>query len=189
MPIRRARVADIATLVELERLFPTDRLSARSFRRFIRGDCADVWAYETRNALLGNAVVLYRRGARVARLYSLVVAPRARGQGIGGALLAWVERQVARRGCRELRLEVRPENRRAQEMYRRRNYALRGLRAGFYDDGKAAVVMAKTFTPAARRPSSRRKASARRARAAGNAAMRTRRAATRVRRAAPGRRG
>lgn len=155
MPIRRARVADIATLVELERLFPTDRLSARSFRRFIRGDRADVWVYQNRNTLLGNAVVLYRRGTRVARLYSLVVAPRARGRGIGSALLDWVERHAIRRRCAELRLEVRAGNR-AVALYRGRGYTDRGLVPRYYEDGKPAVRFSKPLTRIAPYLASRR---------------------------------
>ncbi|MFP5348922.1 MAG: GNAT family N-acetyltransferase [Gammaproteobacteria bacterium] len=141
MPIRRARIGDIATLVELERLFPTDRLSARSFRRFIRGDRADVWVYENRNTLLGNAVVLYRRGAHVARLYSLVVAPRARGRGIGSALLDWVERHAIRRRCAELRLEVRAGDQAVIALYRKRGYVDRGIAADYYEDGRSARRM------------------------------------------------
>lgn len=143
MPIRRARVADVAALVELERTFPTDRLSARSFRDLVRGGRADVWIYEQAGTLLGNAVVLYRRGTRIARLYSLVVTPRARGRGIGGALLDWTERNAARRRCTELRLELRPANRAATALYRKRGYEDRGLVPEFYEDGKPARRMAK----------------------------------------------
>lgn len=147
MPIRRARVTDVAALVDLETSFPTDRLSARSFRHLIRRGRADVWIHEQADTLLGNAVVLYRRGTRVARLYSLVVAPRARGRGIGGALLTWAERNAARRRCTELRLELRPANRTAAALYRKRGYQDRGLVPKFYEDGKPARRMAKQLTP------------------------------------------
>lgn len=141
MRIRRARLADVAALVELERTFPSDRLSARSFRHLIRLGRADVWVYEDGGILLGNAVVLYRRGTRIARLYSLIVAPRARGRGIGGALLARVERDAARRDCTELRLEVRPTNRAAITLYGNRGYIDGGLVSRYYEDGKPARRM------------------------------------------------
>lgn len=147
MPIRRARVADVAALVDLERSFPTDRLSARSFRHLIRRGRADVWIHEQAGTLLGNAVVLYRRGTRIARLYSLVVAPRARGRGIGGTLLTWAEHNAARRRCTELRLELRPANRAATALYGKRGYEDRGLTPKFYEDGKPARRMAKPLTP------------------------------------------
>lgn len=189
MSIRRARVADVAALVELERTFPSDRLSARSFRDLIRGGRADVWIYEQAGTLLGNAVVLYRRGTRIARLYSLVVTPRARGRGIGGALLDWTERNAARRACAELRLEVRSDNTRAQTLYASRGYARLGTRPNFYDDGKPAVVWGKTLRQATPRLTSRPHRTRRPVPAAGNATMRTSPATTRAPRSSRRRRG
>ncbi len=165
MPIRRASVADIATLVELERTFPTDRLSARSFRHLLRRGHADVWVYEVSGRTLGDAVVLYRRNTHIARLYSLVVAPRARGKGIGSALVVWAERHAARRGCIELQLEVRPDNKAARALYIGRGYADRGTRPAFYEDGGPALRFGKPL----RRSAPRRRAH-RPARAAGDAA-------------------
>lgn len=158
MPIRRASVADIATLVELERTFPTDRLSARSFRHLLRRGHADVWVFDVGGRTLGDAVVLYRRNTRIARLYSLVVAPRARGKGIGSALVVWAERRAARRGCIELQLEVRPDNKAARALYLGRGYADRGTRPAFYEDGGPALRLGKPLrrrqrpAPAARTP-------------------------------------
>ena len=143
MPIRRARVADIAALVELELAFPTDRLSERSFRHLIRRGHADVWVYDEAGRTLGSAVVLYHRGTRVARLYSLVVTPHARGRGVGRALLTLLERRARRRGCAELRLEVGAGNRAAISLYRHRGYIDCGLLPGYYEDGTPARRMSK----------------------------------------------
>lgn len=146
MPIRRAQRQDIPALVALEQGFAGDRLSARSFRRFIGGDGADVWVYAENGIVLGNAVVLYRRGSSVARLYSLVVAAAARGRGLGRALLEWAEHQAAQRGGTELRLEVRPENAAAIALYRRAGYLDAGVIANFYEDGAPALRLQKALS-------------------------------------------
>lgn len=158
MPIRRAQPSDIAALVAIEQAFSSDRLSARSFRRLIRRGHADVWVYTDQGVVLGDAVVLYRRGTRVARLYSLVVAAAARGRGLGGALMRWAERQAARRNCNELRLEVRLGNDAALALYRRQRYVDAGTVPAFYEDGAPAWRLRKRLdTPALpRRPHPRR---------------------------------
>ena len=160
MPIRRAQRADVPALVALEQAFAGDRLSARSFRRFIGGG-ADVWVCVERDVILGDAVVLYRRGSAVARLYSLVVAAAARGRGLGRALLEWAEQQAAQRGGTALQLEVRPENSAAIALYRRAGYIDAGVIANFYEDGAPALRLQKTLRPSplpgrARRPRSAR---------------------------------
>ena len=189
MAIRRARAPDIPALVDLERAFPTDRLSARSFRHLLQRGHADVWIYDEAGRALGNAVVLYRRGTRIARLYSLVVADTARGKGIGSALVACAERHAARRGCAELQLEVRPDNAGAQALYARRGYAGRGTLPEFYEDGAPALRLGKPLTramPPAPLPGRR---SRRSTAAMGNAAVRTPRAAARAHRSSPAHRG
>ena len=165
MPIRRAQPGDVPALVALEQGFAGDRLSARSFRRFIGGDRADVWVYVERDVILGDAVVLYRRGSATARLYSLVVAAAARGRGLGRALLQGAEQQAAQRGATALRLEVRPENSAAIALYRRAGYVDAGVIAAFYEDGAPARRLQKTLRPSlsgrARRPRGPRLAIAR----------------------------
>ncbi|MFO1506943.1 MAG: GNAT family N-acetyltransferase [Lysobacterales bacterium] len=90
--IRRARAGDLARLVELEhRLFEVDRISARQMRHLVAAPSASVLAAVDGPRIVGTAVVLFRRGTRVARLYSIGVAPERHGQGIGAALLAAVE--------------------------------------------------------------------------------------------------
>ena len=76
--IRRADAVDLDALVALEeRVFRHDRLSRAQFRRHLDSDSALVLIAKEDGRLLGVAVVFFRRGARVARLYSLVTAPEA----------------------------------------------------------------------------------------------------------------
>src|SRR6266516_6794775 len=71
--LRRAQPRDLDALVRLEVYFPGDRLRRANLRHLLRHGHADVFVVECVDALVADAVVLYRRGSRHARLYSLVV--------------------------------------------------------------------------------------------------------------------
>ena len=137
--IRRATLADLDALVALERrAFTTDHLSRRQYRHHITSQRASVLAAVDANALLGKAVVFFRRNSAIARLYSIAVAHEARGRGVGEALLGVAERTAHARGCRWLRLEVRQDNAGAIRLYERMGYRRFGAHAGFYEDGADA---------------------------------------------------
>lgn len=146
--IRRARPADLAALTALESRFPCDRLSRASLRRLVIGPSAEVWVAECEATVVGDAVLLYRRNTRRARLYSLVVEAARTGQGIGRALLETCEKAARQRGCRELVLEVRPDNLVAIGLYERAGFRVVGRREAFYEDGTTAVVLGKPLLSA-----------------------------------------
>jgi len=138
--IRRARAADLARLVEIENaVFAIDRMSARQWRHHIANPEADVLVAEQGGAITGAAVVFFHARHRIARLYSIAVAPEARGAGIGEKLLAAAERNARRRGRERFRLEVRTDNAAARRLYERRGYRVFGTKARYYEDGADAV--------------------------------------------------
>jgi ribosomal-protein-alanine N-acetyltransferase len=137
--IRPAEDADLDELLAIERAsFTTDHLSRRQYRVHLHSPTAVVLAARDAGGLLGKAVVFFRRGSDLARLYSIAVADRARGRGIGEALLAAVERAARERGCSRLRLEVRQDNMAAIRLYERRAYRRFAARKGYYQDGADA---------------------------------------------------
>jgi ribosomal protein S18 acetylase RimI-like enzyme len=148
--VRPARLDDVPALLTLEAIFRSDRLSRASFRHLLTRGHADVLVYARGTQLLGNAVVLYRRGTRGARLYSLVTHPAQRGRGIGQLLLAAAERVARRHRCTEMRLEVRPANRAAIRLYGGRGYEMRQRIARFYEDGTDALRFVKALGRSAR---------------------------------------
>jgi ribosomal protein S18 acetylase RimI-like enzyme len=61
-------------------------------------------------------------GGKSAWLDEVYVLPRHRGQGLGAALLAEAEREIARAGCAAIDLEVDTEHARAERLYRRAGF-------------------------------------------------------------------
>lgn len=144
--IRRARPADLDALVALEQAsFAGDRVSRTQYRRHLRSPSAQVIVATQGRRLAGAALVFFRRGAGVARLYSLAVAATARGCGIGFALLWTAEQAARRRGCHGMRLEVRVDNHAAIALYEGAGYVAIGTRAGYYEDGSDALRYEKAL--------------------------------------------
>src|SRR5258708_11340593 len=121
--IRRGKPADLDALWELEnQVFATDRMSRRSLRRPLASPSAVAIVARADGAVMGVAVVLFRANSRVARHYSLAVAPKYTGRGIASALLAMAEKIAMRRKCRSLRLEVHERKHGSIKAYRNAGY-------------------------------------------------------------------
>ena len=148
--LRRARPGDLDALCALEATFPGDRLSRRQLLTHASGRSASIFLVAVGGGeLVGDALVFLRRGSRRARLHSIVVAPGARGTGLGTRLLGAAERAARAAGCEALALEVRTSNRRAIALYERRGYVRIGRIARYYDDGVDAWRYAKPLVSAA----------------------------------------
>src|SRR5215475_233490 len=147
--IRAAKARDLDALVELEsRVFATDRLSRRSLRRFLTSASAVLMVAE-RDGLAGTAIVLFRPGSAVARLYSIAVAPHMSGKGVAKRLLKAAELSARQRGCDTMRLEVHEPNHAAIARYRKQGYEEFGRHRRYYDDGGDALRFHKKLV---RRP-------------------------------------
>ena len=146
-PVVRARIAergDLEPLLDLEhRVFATDRLSRRSLRRFLQSKTAQVIVADEGGRLAGAAVVLFRPGSSVARLYSIAAAPHLAGRGVGSMLLAAAEEAALARDCTSIRLEVHVTNHAAISRYRKSGYREFGRRTRYYDDGGDALRFEK----------------------------------------------
>lgn len=146
--VRRAELSDLDDLVALEQAtFDSDQISRAQFRRHLDSDTARVLvASANRRRFLGTAMVFFRKGSRVARLYSIASLPEARGKGVGTALIEGAETAARQRRCLALRLEVRTDNDSAIRLYERLGYhRLGAVKEGFYEDGSDAFVYEKTL--------------------------------------------
>jgi [ribosomal protein S18]-alanine N-acetyltransferase len=147
--IRHASKADLNALLALEEAtFDVDRISHAQWRRHVESSTATVLVNGEAGSVDASAVVFYRRNTRIARLYSLAVGVQARGNGLGGALLAAAEADAHAHGCHTMQLEVRPDNASAIALYERCGYARVARLPRFYEDGTDAWRYAKSLTQA-----------------------------------------
>ena len=142
--VRPGRAGDLPALVTLEcAVFTTDVVSRRSFRHFLVSPHDSLLVAETEGQFAGYVLVLYPPRSKLARLYSIAVAPHVGGRGIGPLLLAAAERTAKRRGRRAMRLEVQEHNTRAIARYEKSGYRLFGRRHAYYDNGDDALRFEK----------------------------------------------
>ncbi len=143
--LRHARPTDLDALVALEdRAFDGDRLSRRSFKRFLdRKRTSDLLILEQDGVLLGYALVVYRSGTALARLYSIAVDPACKGRGLGARLLGEAECAAFGRDCAVMRLESRPDNTAAIGLYRGRGYRQFDVLEDYYEDHASALRFQK----------------------------------------------
>lgn len=144
--IRTARASDVDDLAAIEKaVFSSDRISRRSFRLFIERETAETLVAEVDGRVAGYAIVLFRKGSGVARLYSIATGPFFGGLGVGRMLLASAEDAAFGHGRMMLRLEVRQDNGRAIRIYEQAGYRRIGRQAGYYEDGETALRYEKTL--------------------------------------------
>jgi ribosomal protein S18 acetylase RimI-like enzyme len=153
--LRRGRLRDLDALTAIEdAVFTTDNLSRRSFRHFLTSRGATLLVAEESGELAGYLLVLYRPRSKLARLYSIAVAPHVGRRGVGLLLLDAAEEAAQRRGRRFMRLEVHQHNTRAIARYEKSGYRLFGRRRKYYDNGGDALRFEK---PIVRKPRSHRR--------------------------------
>lgn len=143
-----AKPADLDALVALEeRCFSGDRMSRRSYAAALTNPRAVVLvARGPASGLLGAATLFLRADSPAARLYSIAVAPEARGRGLGTGLLRAAESAARRRGATALRLEVSVGNKSALALYQKSGYGISGRVARYYEDGSDAWRLEKRLT-------------------------------------------
>ena len=153
MLIRPARPADLDALCLLEQqCFHTDRISRRSFARFLkRPENAGLLLAESEtNDIAAYGLNLYRDNISLARLYSIACSQSYREQGLGEALISALERDAQERACAYWRLELRNDLPALLRWYQSQGFAKRGETPNYYEDGCGAIKMEKRLLPAAK---------------------------------------
>jgi ribosomal protein S18 acetylase RimI-like enzyme len=111
LQIRTARVQDLPDLLTLEqRAFESDRVSRRSFRRFLNGSDAALLVASRGKDFAGYALVLFRPRCPIARLYSIAVSQPASGGQVSTALIDAAAKVARKRRCKVMRFDVQEKN-------------------------------------------------------------------------------
>jgi ribosomal-protein-alanine acetyltransferase len=143
--IRTAQLDDLPRLIQLEELcFVTDKISRRSFRHFLhKASAGFLVAINEQQVIAGYCLVLMHRGTRLARIYSIAVDPKLRGQGIAQRLLQQAESICSEAGRISMRLEVRKDNQGAIKLYEQLGYRTFGEYHDYYEDHVDALRLQK----------------------------------------------
>jgi [ribosomal protein S18]-alanine N-acetyltransferase len=150
--LRRMVPGDLPAVLDLEHeLFPEDAWTREMFATELSGRAPGRYylVAEEDGQIAGYAGLLAPEPGRgrpepggQADVLTMAVAACRWGRGIGSALLRALLAEAARRGCAEVYLEVRVDNPRAQQLYRRHGFVDAGLRRGYYQpSGTDALVM------------------------------------------------
>ena len=125
--------ASVITLLQNE-CFPNDRWSEQSIR-ILLSNPGGFGVVADGGFALGRTIV------GEAELLSLGVWPKARGRGLGMALLDRVISEARLREAELLLLEVAANNRIAIDLYRRCGFVAVGRRRGYYSAGQDAILL------------------------------------------------
>jgi ribosomal protein S18 acetylase RimI-like enzyme len=140
LAVRPAQSADLEGLVALENAsFATDKLSRRSFRHWLSSEHRALLLAEWAGLVAGYILIIYHPGTRLARIYSLAVAPQLRGNGIAKTLMLAGEQAARDDGRLYLRLEVSVDNAPAIRLYESLGFQKFGLYRDYYQDHKDAL--------------------------------------------------
>ena len=143
--IRPMTAADIPTVWELEcGLFPVDAWPEQMFwDELSQTDTRLYWVAELDGEIVGYCGMMCV--LPLADVQTIAVVPACEGRGIGSALLAGLIGEARRRGAEDVLLEVRADNPRAQELYRRNGFEQIHVRPRYYRDGADALIMRKVL--------------------------------------------
>ncbi|GGQ17267.1 GNAT family N-acetyltransferase/peptidase C39 family protein [Shewanella litoralis] len=148
MLLRQANLTDLPQLNTIENnAFSGDKISPRQMKRFINSPLDSLFVAEIDGTLAAYALVLFNRGTRLARLYSIAVAAEFRGRNIAFELVSRCEQIVVERGFITLRLEVRNDNIAAKNLYLKMGYKVLKTLVHYYDDLADGVRMHKRLDP------------------------------------------
>ena len=78
---------------------------------------------------------------------TIAVAPDREGTGLGARLLADLLRRATAFECRDVLLEVRVDNLRAQRLYERFGFEPVGVRRGYYQPANADALVMRLTDP------------------------------------------
>jgi ribosomal-protein-alanine N-acetyltransferase len=128
--LRAATPDDVDAVTDIERASFADPWARASFASLLRRAEVRFRVAEREGAVAGYSIAWFVRDE--GELANVAVAPSARGQGVGGALLDELLADAATAGVRVVYLEVRESNAVARALYASRGFEEIGRRRNYY---------------------------------------------------------
>lgn len=106
-------------------------------------DAAQDEPFAEAGAIIGFCVSIHRGGG--GHIITMDVVREWRRRGVGGALLAEIEKRLARAGVVQIELETATDNAAGVAFWRKHGYRSCGVKRGYYPHGVDAYAMRKSF--------------------------------------------
>ncbi|MFB3763929.1 MAG: GNAT family N-acetyltransferase [Methanotrichaceae archaeon] len=143
MKIRKAELADLSKIVEIESLcFPEETAFPPGMFAYLIRYAVTLAAFD--DDRMAGFIIGYANGD-TGFIYTLDVHPDYRRKGAGLMLIRALEERLCSQGAKRIRLEAAVKNPAALELYRRAGYHEKELLRNYYGRGKNAVRMWKEF--------------------------------------------
>ncbi|MFZ1973964.1 MAG: N-acetyltransferase [Candidatus Acidiferrales bacterium] len=143
--LRNNTPEDFDALHEIDQLCYEDEVaySKRELRAYLRFRGSECVVAEADGAIAGFCISA-RQGER-GYIVTIDVLPQFRRLHVGTALLEEIERRLAANGVREVALETATDNDSAVAFWKKHGYRSRGVREGYYPNGRDAFSMVKSL--------------------------------------------
>ncbi|MBS64614.1 ribosomal protein S18-alanine N-acetyltransferase [Salinisphaera sp.] len=128
--VRAMRSRDVPAVLEIEQLSYGYPWSERIFHDCLRVGYRGWVATDLNARVLGYTLLSVAVGE--AHVLNLCVAPDARGHGVADRLLDALIARAAHENAERVLLEVRPSNKAARRLYKRRGFQRIATRPGYY---------------------------------------------------------
>lgn len=143
--LRTHKPEDFDTLYEIDQACyePEIAYSKRELQAYLRYPGSDCVVAEIDGAIAGFCITAHQtdRGYIV----TIDVLAKFRRDGVGTALLKEVENRLEADGVSLITLETATDNDSAVAFWQKHGYRTRGVRKGYYPNGRDAYAMTKTF--------------------------------------------
>lgn len=139
--VRGMRSRDVPAVLEIEQVSYGYPWSERIFRDCLRVGYHAWVATDLDEQVIGYALLSVAVGE--AHVLNLCVAPDARGHGVADRLLEALIGQAEAERAERVLLEVRPSNKSARRLYKRRGFERIATRPGYYPapDGREDALL------------------------------------------------
>lgn len=144
LPMQSTDLEEVKALED--KLFPVDAWTLDMFREELDqvGISREVMVARIDSRIVGY--VSFRYVGSEGDVNTIAVDTSVQKQGVGTAMMDWLEETATRRDVRNLFLEVRSDNIPAVAMYLARDFERIDLRRDYYEQGVDAYVMRKRLT-------------------------------------------
>lgn len=148
VPLRRADLSDLESLMRIEEdCFGSERFAPEVVRAFLVRDDTFVIVADEGGEIVGSAMCMISHEMSEGKIASIAVLRKARGMGMGSALLEECEKGFREHGLKRYTLETEVTNEPAISLYVSSGYEIKGLVIGLYGTGRDGYAMEKRAGP------------------------------------------